>query len=293
MKKRGALIRKKDIPAISVCFIALIMLYYNDILTVSVKNSLYFCMDSIIPSVFPFLIITDIITQYGLYPKKSHIISGLFIGFICGFPSGAKFAHSLYKSGKISKEKAEYLNAISNNAGISFTYGFASSALGVNGLIMTAIQLVSVLFSAVVLRSVYGKDKGTYISSPLRSESRKTKKGVVSAVKSAVNTTAVICAFIIIFSGASDIICSYFKDEQVLRTVIKGFFEFSGGIKEASAISRKGLVYGSFVLCWSGLCVCFQIKSVIKNDLSIKPYILSHLTQSAVSGTLAFIYLSL
>lgn len=284
---------KKKFTAAAVFLSAVLLLHYNGILTSSVKNSLYFCINSIIPSLFPFLFITDIITQYKIYPKKNHLLSGLFLGLVCGFPSGARFAHSLYKSGEISKKRAEFINAISNNAGISFSYGYTASVLGVNGFVITSIQLISVFVSALIVSSVCGSDGGSFVPVPGGESDAAPKNGITSAVRSALSATAMICAFITVFSAVSDIICSYYPDGIIFKTVIRGFFEFSGGIKEASAISGGGMVYASSILSWSGLCVCFQIKSVIKDDLSIKPYLLSHLIQSAISGTLAFIYLSL
>ncbi|MBQ7646914.1 MAG: hypothetical protein IJS94_06565 [Clostridia bacterium] len=284
---------KKKFAAAAVCVSAVLLLYYNDILTLSVKNSVYFCLNSIIPALFPFLLITEIITRNGIYPKKSHLLSGLFLGIVCGFPSGAKFAHSLYRNGMVSKKKAEYINAVSNNAGISFSYGFTASALGVNGFAVMMIQVISVLISCIILRFATGKDDGKYISIPFGETEKAKRGGVYMTVRSALGTMAMICAFITVFSAISDIICSYIPNEQLPKMIIRGFFEISGGIKEASAAARKGLVYACSILCWSGLCVCFQIRSVIKDDLSIKPYLLAHLIQSASAAALAFIYLSL
>ena len=84
----------------------------------------------ILPSVFPFLLITDVLITSIRAEKVTVLhraferifrISGegiatFFCGILCGFPVGAKMSTELYKNGIISKCECERLMSFSNNA---------------------------------------------------------------------------------------------------------------------------------------------------------------------------------
>lgn len=97
--------------------------------------------EQMIPSLLPFMIISSILIQLNLdeilirpvrrilkfiYRISDAGIYVLVMGFLCGFPMGAKTASMEYEKGKITKEEAEYLLAFVNNIGpvyfLSFVY---------------------------------------------------------------------------------------------------------------------------------------------------------------------------
>ena len=68
----------------------------------------------------------------------------LSMGFLFGFPLGAKTAAEAYRSGQLSKPQAQYLLAFSNNIGPAYLLSFALPFLGIS-------ETVPALRTAVIL----------------------------------------------------------------------------------------------------------------------------------------------
>jgi len=98
------------------------------------------CLESVVPSLFPFLILSGIITTSftGVEVKILRpvgrlcgIPSGgeslLLIGLIGGYPVGAQCIYRAYETGQISKVDAQRMLGFCNNAGPAFIFGITAS----------------------------------------------------------------------------------------------------------------------------------------------------------------------
>lgn len=89
-------------------------------------------LDKMIPSLLPFMILSGIVIRLGLteniasfvYPliRPIYRISKnacycMMLGFLCGFPMGARVVADLYSRGQITREEGEYLLCFCNNIG--------------------------------------------------------------------------------------------------------------------------------------------------------------------------------
>lgn len=98
--------------------------------------------EQMIPSLLPFMILSTMLVRLNLDEVLIKPVKGilkavyrisdggiyvLVMGFLCGFPMGAKTAVMEYEAGKITKKEAEFLLAFTNNIGpayfLSFVYG--------------------------------------------------------------------------------------------------------------------------------------------------------------------------
>ncbi len=92
-----------------------------------------------IPTLFPFMVVSGILIRMNLVKPLCAPLSGLFsrlfgvrengvfcifMGFLCGFPMGAKVISDLYKKGELSLEEADYLLAFCNNIGPIYFCGY-------------------------------------------------------------------------------------------------------------------------------------------------------------------------
>src|SRR5699024_8418272 len=115
------------------------------------KNGLDLCCNVIIPSLFPFFVLSSMAVDWGLAAYLGRLLGGVMrplfrvsgscaiavvLGFIGGYPLGAKTAIELYRQGLCSKVETERLLAFCNNSGPAFILGvvgvgvFGSSAIG-------------------------------------------------------------------------------------------------------------------------------------------------------------------
>ena len=142
------------------------------------RSGLALCGNVIIPSLFPFFVLSSLVVDLGLAGYLGRLLervmrplfrvngacaSALALGFIGGYPVGARTAISLYQSGMCSRTEAQRLLAFCNNSGPAFILGvvgagvFASSRVGV--LLCLAHALASVCVG-VLFRFYPGDGKG-------------------------------------------------------------------------------------------------------------------------------------
>lgn len=119
-----------------------------------IKLNLY----SVIPSLLPFMVLTNIMLKYNLCEYISYIFkpilskifrlssNGCFaaiIGFTCGYPMGAKTIGDLYSNDMISQTEACYLITFCNNCSITFLLNYIlHECLGADFPVHIAIMLV-------------------------------------------------------------------------------------------------------------------------------------------------------
>ena len=88
--------------------------------------------EKMIPSLLPFMILSGIVIRLGLtqtiasfiyplirplYRVRKDVCYCMMLGFLCGFPMGARVVADLYARGQLTKEEGEYLLAFCNNIG--------------------------------------------------------------------------------------------------------------------------------------------------------------------------------
>lgn len=101
--------------------------------------------DKMIPSLLPFMILSGVIVRLQLtedfvtvvYPfvrplfrVHRNVCYVMVMGFLCGFPMGAKCVGDLYSRGMISRREAQYLLAFCNNIGPVYFCSFVLPLLG-------------------------------------------------------------------------------------------------------------------------------------------------------------------
>ncbi len=134
-------IYKKIIPLFFLVTTLCLLLFLPSNTLNYAKKGLSIWYQNMVPALFPMMIITscmiklNVTTTFAafLHPitKKIYHVTpngtyALFIGFLCGFPMGAKVICELYSYKKISVKEANILLPICNNIGPIFliTYGF-------------------------------------------------------------------------------------------------------------------------------------------------------------------------
>ncbi|MCD7920948.1 MAG: hypothetical protein LUG27_00600 [Clostridiales bacterium] len=130
--------KKKIIPLLLALIILYCLLFPAD-MAASVSDGLTLWYRSILPTLLPFSIFSNIIIRTGIYdrffawlhpafrriyPVRSPLIYPLLAGFLFGFPLGSKICADLCREGKISPKEAEIASSISNNFGPAFIYNF-------------------------------------------------------------------------------------------------------------------------------------------------------------------------
>ena len=108
----------------------------------SVRDGLLLCVEKVIPSLFMFICAARLLAKSGIeriFEKCKLLLAifgvspagmtVIFIGFICGYPSGSSTAAELCKSGQMTAEEASSLLPFTNCAGAAFLIGAVGSSM--------------------------------------------------------------------------------------------------------------------------------------------------------------------
>lgn len=293
----------------------------------SSKNGAILFFNSVFPTLFPFLVVTDILIQYGginIYskifgpilckplrlPKESSLT--LIVSSLCGYPLGAKYACSLYEENQISFSSLKRLLNIASNVSPLFIMGtIASSMLNIPkvGYILLSVSYLSCLVMAIILPA----DSANYNSCNYSSINHNKSFGAAlkEALDRSLGTSLSVGTFIIIFSVFTYIIekLSIFNIfisilSRILnlpRDAVKGFtfglLEMTNGCNilahcNISMALKVSLI--SFLCSFSGLCIIFQVYSFVYKikDISISRYIFRKFLQGIISFILTYAALS-
>lgn len=278
-----------------------ISVFLSDEISSFAKKGLSLAIKVIIPSVFPFLLLTDVAVPFLKFDssrlanrvfEKTFNVSAtassvLLCGLLCGFPIGPNIAISLYRTKRISKCECERLVAFCNNA--SPGYVISAVGIGLYGSLRYGLLLyASVVLSSVITGALVGikKEKSSFSASNIEQSYNFTE-----SVKSAASICLTITGFITAFSVASGILCMIIDSEFAL-SIILPFLEIGNAVLFLSSANlpiQITLSISSFAIAFSGLSVFAQMKSLLlPKEISILKYLSIKLLQGIISLFITF-----
>ncbi len=302
-KKRTSAIL--TITVITLTFI--LTMLFSEKIAHSVKSGLSLCANVIIPSVFPFIILSDMLYSYidftsiGFIGKTFEKIfkinrCGLYpfmLGILCGFPLGVKCASEIYREGYITKDEAERLIGFSNNTGPAFLV--CGIGIGLRGKFYDGILLYAVMvFSSVLCGIIFSFGKKCENHESYKFKTRPFK--ITESIKNAGTNTLNICSYLTFFACIVGLLRNTIGESFLYLTLIP-FLEVGSS---ASILSKTKLLSSigsitltSFAVAFSGFSVHLQALSFISDtDLSTKRYFLMKFVQGILSVIIIYpIYL--
>lgn len=289
----------------------------------SVIDSLKLCVFSVIPSLFPFLISVNMITNmhyfdffgkalYKMMPRLFSVngvfSSSLLLGLIGGYPMGGVIIALLYKSNACRKEEAERALAFCNNCGPAFILGIVGNSIFSStrtGIYLYAIHISSALITGIIFRFFSPvSQQNSYFERKKEIENVSFSKCFTTSISSALKSSLQISAYIIFFSvfitllvqseillPLSALISSISGiPQKATAAFLYGLFEMTSGIFSLSAVAETELTFAlsSFLLGWGGFSVHFQTRSMFSDcNISTKQYYIGKLLHGTISFILA------
>lgn len=288
-------------------FILFLILRNSEAAIGFVSNGLRLCAGTVIPSLFPFLVISELLVVSGTGEMIGRLLSGpfrkifrvsgigftvFFLGAVCGFPVGARTAVSYYDRGLLSKRETERLLMFSNNPSSAFLV----SAIGVS---LFGSQLIGcVLFGVTLFSSTIVGFFGKFLyRDSVKNEERpvlhmpKTGIGIfTNAVTGAADSMVHVCAYVIFFAaltGTLKLLLETIGANEYISAFVTGLFELTSGVSDAAAIPDRGnaLILTALFSGWSGLSVHMQILSITDGrGLCYRPYFIAKLIQGLLAA---------
>ena len=299
------------------CFCLVLILRNSDAAVDYMGRGLTLCATTVIPSLFPFMVISELLVASGagealgrlfsrvmkwIFGLSGSGASALFLGSLCGFPVGAKTAVSLYDRNMISKSECEHLLTFVSNPSSAFLITAVGISLFGNrnlGMVLYATVLGSGFLVGFLARFFLRRhDEPTehpHFPSGLHVGGVETFTG---AVTSAADGMMTVCAYVIFFSALTGVLGCMFKPAtptgELLYTCLYGFLEMTGGISLASTLGgvEMGVILAAAFAGWSGISVHCQVLTLCGGrGLSFRPYILAKAAQGILCGCIMAVLL--
>ncbi len=287
----------------------------------SSRYGLRLCAELILPSLFPFFVLSILLARLGLpqqlgrwlAPAAARLFrisgagaSALLVGLCGGYPLGAAYTADLEKRGVIPLEEAERLLAFCNNSGPAFIIGavgigvFGSSA---SGLLLYAVHCCAAVCTGILFRGKQAALPGAPISVP---DALPLSRALPDAVRQSVVSVLSVCGFVVCFTvftglldangflpAAAGSLSSLLGTElHWSRALLCGLLELGSGAGALRGldITPLNLALAAAMLGWGGLSVHFQTLAVLaESDMKGALHTAGRLISAALSAVFTYV----
>lgn len=299
------------------------LVFYSEDALEAAKDGVTVCLEVIVPSLLPYFVLAQLVVGLGLGERLGRVLTpvmrplfgvsagcaaALALGFLGGYPVGAKTLAELCAAGHCSKEEAEQALCFCNNSGPAFIVGmagvgvFGSAKLG---LALYIIHILAAILTGLLLKPGRNRSAYSWARPPAVVCRPPFARVFAGAVKNALAAVINICGFVLLFTVILRLLtCIRFfpllaaplaglgLEPGILICLLSGFLELSTGILSLSEYTDSfvlSFVSAAFILGWAGVSVQMQTVSVTSAvHLSCRKGVLGKLLHGCLSAVLAF-----
>lgn len=253
-----------------------------------VSKGIEFCLNVLVPSLFPFMVLSSFIITSGVYrifSKPLGVVtrilfklpaecgSAVLLSLIGGYPVGARSIGSLYQNGVINNKQAEKIAYFCVCSGPGFLITFVGSTLYSNikiGIILLISSVISVIICGIITRFTIKTNIQTENNSII--ENTRNNNYSASLIKSVTDGTKAIvdmCSMVVVFNVLISFTDLLINNENI-KNLSYILFEVTTACNNLSGNTSVTVV--AFAIGFGGLCVHFQIFQGIK-DININKWL--------------------
>jgi len=224
--------------------LALLLALFAKETSEAARNAIYLCLDVVIPSLFPFFVLSRLMVPYlsnfscpvflrrlfyRLFGLPYYLLPAIVLGYLSGNPTGAKMARDMMEEGVLEPQQASRLITVTSNCSPLFIIGTIGAGLFKSisiGFILLAIHWFSGLIAAILLnlfkRKSNGESKGTLVFDGYPLKETKGHRRLPALIPPAIEDAAIlsikVTGYIVLFAVLSELLGRL------------GVFSFLGGV---------------------------------------------------------------
>ena len=235
--------------ALLLCLLAL-LLFPQDAAQ-SARDALALCAQTVIPSLFPFFVLSSLLIACGASALLSALLAPLMrplfglsgagaaalaLGLCGGYPVGARTAAELVESGALSREEGERLLIFCNNAGPGFLLGICGGAVFASpraGAALYLIHVASALFTGILLTRRLPPLSAPFSAGAAPHRTASLSAALPAAVQGALAGILNVCAFVVFFTVCTRLLLRALPESFAFSlpcALLIGFFELTSGV---------------------------------------------------------------
>lgn len=269
-------------------------------------------LTKMVPTLLPFMILSGIMirmdltesfvrllhpmlhTLYGTSKNGSYTI---IMGFLCGFPMGARIVGELYEAKRLSHEESSRLLYFCNNIGPIYFLSYVVPVLAIERpfipfLIMYGIPL---LYGLVLCRVVplfqRAQRQAVRQAADTKIQNKNPHMPLLSAIDASVLSgligIAKLGGYMVFFNLLNIVFVPFHHVNTALLNVYRCILEITSGIDH----SGQSLCCAILILLPFGgfSCIAQTYSMISRTDLSVRPYIFHKVVQTALTALCYFI----
>ncbi|QAT50172.1 sporulation protein [Caproiciproducens sp. NJN-50] len=267
------------------------------------KNGIGYCLEVLIPSLYPFMVLSVFVVKSGLAHKVGGRLEGftqnvfrlpgsaaptILMSVIGGYPAGARSIAALYEDGEITQRQAERMLGFCVNAGPSFVItavgaGFLKSPRA--GAILFAAQVIVFLLLGVGCGLSAKRETPTHG----KEETRETgvSQALILSAADAARAIISMCCFVILFAALMNLVRMFCTD-PARSAAVSALLEVTGGCSDLARLGVPPWAV-SAAIGWGGICVHFQVLSTLTElQFSKVRFVLFRLLQAFLSAAVSW-----
>lgn len=299
---------KNIIIIICSLFFLVNLIIYRNLVFDTVGFSLNIWITSLLPALFPFFIVSDILINYDVikyFPKViRNSIKYLFnvsdnglviilLSMLSGFPSNARNIKNMYLDKKITKEEGEHLLYFTHFSNPMFILGTIPLILNSNKI--SKYILISHYLANIILGICLRKYNRVNDSNTSNYKEDKHNFGLVltTSIRKSLDSVLSILGTLTVFLIISTLLINFFNLDNTSSLLIKSILELTSGLKELGSynlLDKYLLIISSCILSFGGLSVHMQvINELADTDISYKNYFIGRILQVVLSLGISYL----
>ena len=289
-------------------FVLIELLIKKNIIYSAIMEALNMWVNNLIPALFPFFIISDILINYNIInyiPKiiknmckklfniSDNMLTILILSMISGFPSNARNTRNLYDNGLITLEEANHILIFSHFSNPVFilttvaVFFFHNKKIGITLLVIHYLSnfILGICFrNKIIICNKKKKDINNI---------NNFGNIFINSIKKSIDTIITICGIVTVFLMLSQIIINTLNLNSYNAMIIKGLFEITIGIQALCNLDISEefkMVITSMFLAFGGISVHVQVFSQIAGTkIRYIYFFIGRMYQMIIAGLLTYI----
>lgn len=267
-------------------------------------------LTKMVPTLLPFMILSGIMIRMDLTENFVTVLHPLLhrlfgtskngsytviMGFLCGFPMGARIVGELYESGRLSREESSKLLYFCNNIGPIYFLSYVVPVLAIEKplvpfLIMYGIPLLYGLVLCRLVPFFHGHTRHR-LTQEYNQSSQATRMPLLAAIDSSVLSgligIAKLGGYMVFFNLLNIVFVPFRHVSTDLLNLYQCILEITSGIDH----SGQSLFYAILILLPFGgfSCIAQTYSMISRTDLSVRTYVFHKVIQTALTALCYFV----
>lgn len=248
---------------ILILFLIGLFFYNKDLVSMSILESINIWYKNLFPSIFPVLILCDLIVSFNVFEflikSGGNIFQKLFkinkygllvfiVSLLCGTPSNMSLAYNLYKKNLLNEDDINKLIPLCLFFNPIFVISFSN------------IKVYAILFISTIITGLLFRGKNNnIIEIELNSNNEfDLNKSIEKGIHILLNILGTISIFMLL----SNIIII---KKPIVSCILGGFFELTTGLYKTNIFFKGNNYLYLLILSFGGISIFTQIKGILKN----------------------------